>query len=80
MEDKPLVEITSEAIRLLSREMGIVDTVRFLNQFTTGYGNYVEEREQLFGHLTLDEIVAEIKAGYSPPVDEDQIIKSVIVG
>jgi hypothetical protein len=62
-ETKPLVEITSEAIRMLSREMGLVNTVRFLNQFTTGYGNYVEEREQLFAQLTLDEIIAEIKAG-----------------
>lgn len=40
---------------------GIVNTVRFLNQFTAGYGNYTEEREHLFGHLTLDEILAEIK-------------------
>jgi hypothetical protein len=63
VDNKPLAEITSEAIRMLSREMGIVNTVRFLNQFTTGYGNYVEEREQLFAHLTLDEIIAEIKAG-----------------
>lgn len=61
-ENKPLAVITSEAIRMLSKEMGIVDTVRFLNQFTTGFGNYVEEREDLFGHLSLDEIIAEIKA------------------
>lgn len=26
-----------------------------------GYGNYTEEREQLLGHLTVDEIVAEIQ-------------------
>lgn len=62
-EKKPLAVITSEAIRMLSQEMGVVDTVRFLTQFTTGYGNYVEEREDLFGHLTLDEIITEIKAG-----------------
>jgi hypothetical protein len=71
VENKPLAEITSEAIRMLSREMGIVDTVRFLNQFTTSYGNYVEEREQLFSHLTLDEIITEIKADYSPAVETD---------
>jgi hypothetical protein len=41
--------------------MGIVNTARFLNQFTTGYGNYTEERDQLFGQMTVDEIVAEIK-------------------
>ena len=40
---KPLSEITRYAIDLLSKEMGIVDTVRFLNQFTTGYGDYTEE-------------------------------------
>jgi len=58
---KPLSEITRQAIDLLSKEMGIVDTVRFLNQFTTGYGNYTDEREDLFKDLTLDEILATIK-------------------
>ena len=30
-------------------------------KFTLGYGNYTEEREQLIGELTVDEIVAEIR-------------------
>ena len=30
---KPLAEVTHEAIGILLREIGIVDTVRFLNQF-----------------------------------------------
>jgi hypothetical protein len=38
-----------------------VNTIRFINQFTTGYGNYTEEREQLFGDLSLSEAVSEIK-------------------
>jgi hypothetical protein len=58
---KPLSELTRHAIDLLSKEIGIVDTVRFLNQFTTGYGNYTEEREALFKDLTLDEILATLK-------------------
>jgi hypothetical protein len=58
---KPLSEITRYAIDLLSKEMGIVDTVRFLNQFTTGYGNYTEDREDLFKDLTLDEILVKMK-------------------
>lgn len=58
---KPLNEITRNAIDLLSKEMGIADTVRFLNQFTTGYGNYTEEREAWFKDLTLDEILAAMK-------------------
>ncbi|MBI2987818.1 MAG: hypothetical protein HYY45_13725 [Deltaproteobacteria bacterium] len=38
-----------------------MNTVRFLNQFTTGYGNYTEEREVLFKDLTLDEIVVAVR-------------------
>ena len=59
--EKPLSEITREALDVLSREIGIVNTVRFVNQFTTGYGNYTEERERIFRDMTLDDMVAEIK-------------------
>ena len=58
---KPLAEITQSAIHLLCRELGVVSTARFLNQFSVGYGNYSEERDQLFGHLTVEEIAGEIK-------------------
>jgi hypothetical protein len=61
VQAKPLSEITRHAIDLLAKEIGIVDTVRFLNQFTTGYGDYTEEREALFKDLTLDEILATMK-------------------
>ena len=66
VQAKPLSEITRHAIELLSKEMGIVDTVRFLNQFTTGYGNYTEDREDLFKNLTLDEILATINKTPGP--------------
>lgn len=55
------VELTTTAIHLLCREMGVVDTARFLNQFSNGTGNYTEERDRLFGQITVDQIVAEIK-------------------
>jgi hypothetical protein len=57
----PLTELTVTAIRLLAQEMGVVNTARFLNQFTMGYGNYTEERDHLFENLTVDDIVAAIK-------------------
>lgn len=60
-EIRTLAEVTQEAILVLLREIGVVNILRFLNQYTTGYGNYTEEREQLFGQMTLEEIVAEIK-------------------
>jgi hypothetical protein len=58
---KPLGEITQQAIAGLMKEIGVVNTVRFLNQFTLGYGDYTAERDALFADLTLDEAVAAIK-------------------
>jgi hypothetical protein len=58
---KPLSEVNYQAIRLLSEKLGVADTFRFVNQFTTGHGNYTEERDALFGHLTLDDIVSAIE-------------------
>ncbi len=65
---KPLSEVNHQAIRLLSEQLGIVDTFRFVNQFTTGHGNYTEERDALFGNLTLDEITAAIERNQSSPL------------
>ena len=56
-----LQELTSSTIQLLCREIGVVNTARFLNQFTVGHGNYTEERDQLIGHWTVDAIVTEIQ-------------------
>jgi hypothetical protein len=38
-----------------------VDTVRFLKQFTQGYGNYTQEREALFEDKSLEEIISDIE-------------------
>lgn len=61
MQARSLNDITQEAIGLLSKELGLVATLRFLGQFTTGFGNYTEEREDLFKDLTLDEALAAMK-------------------
>ena len=61
IEVKPLAEITQTAIRVLCKEIGLVDTVRFINQFTAGYGNYTAERDGLFADMTLDDMVSAIK-------------------
>ena len=59
---RPLSEINAQAIRLLVREMGPADAARFIGQFSTGYGNYTEERKELFKDLTLDDVVREIRS------------------
>lgn len=58
---RPLVEINQQAISLLYKELGVVDAVRFLKQFTQGYGNYTQEREVIFANKSLDDIVSEIE-------------------
>lgn len=38
-----LSEINQQATEVLVREMGIVDTLRFLSQFSRGTGDYTQE-------------------------------------
>ncbi len=61
VELKPLRDVTHEAIEILSREIGIANTIRFINQFTTGQGNYTEAREHLFEGMSLEDIVKAIR-------------------
>jgi hypothetical protein len=57
-----LADVTRRAIEVLTRELGAVDMLRFVNQFTTGLGDYTAEREQLFGDESLEKILGTIKA------------------
>ena len=54
---RPLAEVTERALGALAREIGVADTARFLQQFGAGSGDYTRDRETLFGHLSLDEVV-----------------------
>lgn len=58
---RSLTDVTNQAIHVLTREIGTADTMRFLGQFSTGTGNYTEERAALFDQLTLDDVLAEIR-------------------
>lgn len=62
IQTKPLADVTRRAIEILARELGPADTLRFVNQFTTGLGNYTAEREKLFADDSLDQIISAIKA------------------
>ena len=63
---RPLIEINQQAIRLLYKELGVVDAVRFLKQCTQGYGDYTQERKVFFADKSLDEIVSEIEKRRKP--------------
>ncbi|MBP1465252.1 hypothetical protein EYB53_005990 [Candidatus Chloroploca sp. M-50] len=57
----PLAELNTRALRVLIQEMGVVNTARFIHQYTHGFGDYTQEREQLFTDLTIDDIVAAVE-------------------
>ena len=56
-----LSAIREEGFRVLTRELGVADTVNFLRQFEGGSGNYTEERKIALDGITIDDIAANIK-------------------
>jgi hypothetical protein len=74
----PLAEITKEALRVLYKEIGVVNTIRFVNQFTTGYGDYTEERKVLFSDMTLDTLFAEMSKGKQKPSKKSRVVLSFV--
>lgn len=58
-----MAEVSRQATHVLFREMGVVDTIRFLNQFSVGRGDYTKEREKWLVDISLDDAIAQIKAG-----------------
>jgi hypothetical protein len=59
---QPLSEVSQRAKNVLIQELGIIDAMRFLNQFQVGSGDYTVERAELFKQDTVKSIVAAIKA------------------
>ena len=45
----------------LVKELGIVGTIYFIRQFSTGLGDYTAERETLLEGITLDEIIEHVR-------------------
>nr|VFK11344.1 MAG: hypothetical protein BECKLPF1236A_GA0070988_1005217 [Candidatus Kentron sp. LPFa]VFK29952.1 MAG: hypothetical protein BECKLPF1236C_GA0070990_100995 [Candidatus Kentron sp. LPFa] len=56
-----MAEINRKAETLLIRELGVADTLRFLNRFDHGEGDYTAERHQWLDDLSLDDIRRDIE-------------------
>ena len=57
-----LEQIRKVGLDLLNERLGAVDTVRFIQQTETGWGDYTAEREQWLGNPDLATLFNEIKA------------------
>ena len=58
---RPIADVDRRAREVLTRDLGIVDTLRFLSQFQAGSGDYTAERGKWLDELSLEEIVSGIK-------------------
>jgi hypothetical protein len=59
---QPISAINHRATAALVREIGVVDTIRFLNQFRAGSGDYTAEREDLFRGMSVEDVIDDIRA------------------
>ena len=59
---EPIARVTQRATDALLKELGVVDTIRFLGQFRAGSGDYTAQRSKLFDGLTAAGIVDQIRA------------------
>lgn len=57
-----LKEVERAGLAAISRELGVVGLIRFLQLFETGYGDYTTERHQWLDEQSLDEIMTRIEA------------------
>ncbi len=53
-------EIQKIGFDILYQGLGASDFIRFMQQFTQGYGNYVEDRQQWQKDYSVDDILAEM--------------------
>lgn len=56
-----LEQIRLTGLKALSRELGPVGLVRFLQQFETGHADYTAQRYSWLGDPTVTELVQDIK-------------------
>lgn len=56
-----LNQIQQKGLEVLSRELGPVGMIRFLQMFETGYGDYTKERHQWLDEQPIEDIVQRIR-------------------
>ena len=54
------MEIQKRAFRILLKEMGLAETLRFYMSYERGRGDYAKDRFQYFKDNTVDELYGEI--------------------
>lgn len=50
-----LAELRQQGYKALIKSLGVVGTIRFLQQLEVGYGDYTKERHQWLDELSFDD-------------------------
>jgi len=61
IEQRPMCEVISDAIHILTSQIGTANTARFINYFSVGFGDYTEDRKKIFDNYMVDDIAKEIE-------------------
>lgn len=56
-----LEQIRAAGMAALTRELGVVGMIRFMQQFETGQGDYTKDRREWLDNQDLDTIVSRIR-------------------
>ncbi len=54
-------EIIRQGYRALVDSLGVVDTIRFIQYYSSGYGDYTQERHQWLDKTRLEEVLTSMK-------------------
>jgi hypothetical protein len=55
------VELNHTAIRVLAESIGIVNTIRFINQLTNWNRSYTIDRDEVLNSWSVDDVVSAIQ-------------------
>ena len=69
-------EVIRQGYQVLVESLGVVDTLRFVQHFSSGHGDYTQERDGWLAQQSMDEVLNDMKQGqYIDPEQYDEIIK-----
>jgi hypothetical protein len=60
-------EIRMEGWKALTDKLGVSGAIRFLTQYVPGFGDYTQERRELFADLSMDEALRRIEQQQRKP-------------
>lgn len=54
-------KVKRKGMNALTRELGVAGMVQFMQQFSSGYGDYTKARHRFTGQLSVDDVWDELK-------------------